>query len=184
MPLSEIEANTALPGSLRESHRQELGLLAHVLDARARQPGVDLQETRLGEFSWDRNQRARLVTAALASAVALRRTGGPELTTLCEVLQILMRRDLGLDRGTVLQLLDFVSEYPTFDLKILPLSGVLQAVEKATVSEPLPPEWIQRLKSIVEKIRGMQSVGKGTAANLVSRIEKLCDSSILTRFTP
>jgi hypothetical protein len=180
------EVTAFISEALRQPYVTEQDLLNAVIAELRRQPVRELQDAPPDSFDVgsEAGLRRALLKATLSLAIRAQAEGQTEVTILCRVMHLLLRRDLGLDRDILSQLLDFVGGFETLDLKVVPVQGVIGAIERATLTEGLAPGWQERLTAIADLLRRSAAAGKGPAAALLARIEKLCSDSVLRRFTP
>jgi hypothetical protein len=186
MDISEI--SDSLTAEQRREFEAEIAMLQGIFEDRRAQPDLDLSKTRFRNISYfyDRKPRVRLLQAALVLARVARSTADAETATatVCGIMQLLLRRDLGLDEAAISELLEFVAEFETLDLKLVPVQGVVAEIERTRLDGGLPAAWKAQLTALAVRLNPTGGKVKGPTATLLAKIEKLCNDSILTRFVP
>ncbi len=169
----------------RKKFKYELRRLGEHVASWSKRPDQPFKETSLGQETAYEADKAHPFALAAAHSLAASCTLGqtPERDLLAQTLAALLRRSLPCTADDLALLTGLVTEASTFDEQLLLLPGVLAAAERLSVSQPLPALIRQRLTEVRPLLVGSKDDAK-KAAKLASQIEKLCDSSTVSRLSP
>jgi hypothetical protein len=169
----------------REQFADELQRLATHVANWSKHPDQPFTKTSIAQTTnYEPAKAYPFAIAAAHALVACRKLDQePAAELLAETLAALLRRNLPCTADDLALLLGIVAKSQQLEEQLLLLPGALAAAERLTVSQPLPDAVRELLAEIRQSLTDAKGVEK-KSAKLVGQIDKLCDSSTVSRLKP